>query len=47
VSKKVELFLTDIGINNLAWKKFGTKRGNGVDFGSEWVVSLRYKLGED
>lgn len=45
--EKWGLFLTDIGINNIAWEKFGTKRSHGVDFGSEWVMSLRYKLGED
>lgn len=45
--EKWGLFLTDIGINNIAWEKFGTKRSHGVDYGSEWVMSLRYKLGED
>lgn len=45
--EKWGLFLTDIGINNIVWKKFGNKRTNGVDFGSEWVMNLRYKLGED
>lgn len=45
--EKWGLFLTDIGINNNVWKKFGNKRSHGVDFGSEWVMSLRYKLGED
>lgn len=45
--EKWGLFLTDIGINNTVWKKFGNKRTNGVEFGSEWVMNLRYKLGED
>lgn len=45
--EKWGLFLTDIGINNNIWKKFGNKRTHGVDFGSEWVMNLRYKLGED
>lgn len=45
--EKWGLFLTDIGINNVVWKKFGNKRTNGVEFGSEWVTGLRYKLGED
>ena len=40
-----KLFVTDIGISNTAWKKFGTRRRHGVEFGSEWVTALRYQTG--
>ena len=37
-----KLFVADIGISNTAWKKFGTKRRYGIEFGNEWVASLKY-----
>lgn len=45
--EKWKLFVADIGINNFAWKKFGTKRRRGVEFGSEWVATVRYQAGDD
>ncbi len=38
-----KLFVTDIGISNLAWRKFGARRKHGVEFGSEWVTEIRYQ----
>ena len=35
------IFVADIGIASVAWKKFGTRRKHGVDFGGEWVAALR------
>ena len=37
------LFVADIGIPTVAWKKLGTRRKRGVEFAGEWVpaVSLR------
>ncbi|MCJ1433166.1 enhancer of mRNA decapping [Xylographa pallens] len=39
------VYLVDIGISNLAWKRLGNRRNRGVDFGSDWVVKLRYQSG--
>lgn len=36
------LSVVDIGISNVAWKKYGTRRRHGVDFGNEWVVDLKF-----
>ncbi|CBF71675.1 hypothetical protein AN6893.2 [Aspergillus nidulans FGSC A4] len=37
------LTVADIGIPQIAWRKFGTRRRHGIDFGNRWVVSLRYQ----
>ncbi len=36
------VFVADVGISNSVWKKFGTRRRCGVEFGSEWVAELRF-----
>ncbi|MCJ1283949.1 enhancer of mRNA decapping [Xylographa opegraphella] len=41
------VYLVDIGISNLAWKRLGNRRNRGVDFGSAWTVKLRYQSGTD
>ena len=40
-----KLSVVDIGISNVAWKKYGTRRRHGVDFGREWVVNLKFVAG--
>ncbi|KAI9894370.1 MAG: enhancer of mRNA decapping [Vezdaea aestivalis] len=40
-----KIYVVDIGISNAAWRKYGTRRRYGVDFGSDWVVELRYQGG--
>lgn len=40
------LYVADIGISPTAWKKFGTRRRHGVEFGGEWVVAVVYDNGE-
>ncbi|KAL8934387.1 MAG: hypothetical protein Q9216_005940 [Gyalolechia sp. 2 TL-2023] len=40
-----KLFVADVGISNSVWKKFGTKRRHGVDFGAEWVAEIRFVAG--
>ena len=46
--EKWKLFVADIGISNMAWRKFGTRRSrHGVDFGKEWVATLRYRSGAE
>ena len=40
------LYVADIGISPTAWKKFGTRRRYGVDFGGEWVVAVQYQSEE-
>ena len=39
------LAIADIGIGPVAWRKFGTRRRNGVDFGGVWVSSLEFRDG--
>ena len=39
------LYVADIGISPTAWKKFGTRRRHGVEFGGEWVVAVVYDRG--
>ncbi|KAL8911141.1 MAG: hypothetical protein Q9171_003632 [Xanthocarpia ochracea] len=36
------VFVADVGISNSVWKKFGTRRRCGVEFGGEWVAELRF-----
>lgn len=35
--------VADIGIPQIVWRKYGTRRRHGVDFGNRWVVPLRYQ----
>jgi enhancer of mRNA-decapping protein 3 len=37
------LSVADIGIPQIAWRKFGTRRRHGIDFGNRWIVSLRFQ----
>ena len=41
-SGKWQLTLADIGIPKGAWKKLGSRRPHGVDFGKEWVAALKF-----
>lgn len=43
--RRSKLYVADIGISNTAWKKFGTRRRYGVEFGRDWVACLRYEPG--
>lgn len=38
-------FVADIGISGVAWKKFGTRRRGGVEFGGLWVAEIVFKDG--
>lgn len=38
-----KLFLVDMGLAPVVWKKAGTKMRKGVDFENRWVVEMRYK----
>lgn len=38
-----EVSVADIGISQVVWRKYGTRRRHGVDFGNRWVVPLRYQ----
>ncbi|KAI5283205.1 enhancer of mRNA decapping [Ascosphaera aggregata] len=38
-----QLFLLDVGISQVAWRKFGTRRRHGVDFGNSWIVPMKYQ----
>jgi enhancer of mRNA-decapping protein 3 len=40
-----QLSVADIGISNVAWKKYGSRRRQGVDWGSGWVVNVRFVPG--
>lgn len=37
------VFVADIGIASVAWKKFGTRTKSGVEFGGEWVAAMRWE----
>lgn len=39
-----KIFVADIGISNSVWKKFGTRRRFGVEFGGEWVAELEFVI---
>lgn len=39
------LFVADIGIANVAWKKLGTRRKGGVEFGGDWVAAVKWEEG--
>jgi len=39
------LAVADIGISPVAWKKFGTRRRHGVDFGGVWLAPLEVSHG--
>lgn len=40
-----QLKMADIGIPKGAWKKLGSRRRYGVDFGKEWVTALKFVEG--
>ncbi|EXJ78642.1 hypothetical protein A1O1_09043 [Capronia coronata CBS 617.96] len=40
-----QVWVADIGISAAAWQKHGSRRHHGMDFGSEWVVSVKFVLG--
>lgn len=40
-----EVSVADVGISSSVWKKFGTRRKYGVDFGTEWVAELKFADG--
>jgi enhancer of mRNA-decapping protein 3 len=35
--------VADIGIPQIVWRKYGTRRRHGIDFGNKWVVPLQYQ----
>lgn len=37
------VFVADIGIASVAWKKFGMRKRSGVDFGGEWVAAVKWE----
>lgn len=37
------LAVADIGIPQIVWRKYGTRRRHGIDFGNRWVVPLRFQ----
>ncbi|KAI9928126.1 hypothetical protein AWENTII_007820 [Aspergillus wentii] len=37
------LSVADIGIPQIVWRKYGTRRRHGIDFGNRWVVPLRFQ----
>ncbi|MCJ1363821.1 enhancer of mRNA decapping [Acarospora aff. strigata] len=40
--KDWQIKVADLGISNAAWRKYGTRRRHGVEFGPEWVLGLRF-----
>lgn len=41
-SREWKVSVVDVGISNIAWRKYGTRRRHGVDFGREWVVEVKF-----
>lgn len=37
------LSVADIGIPQVVWRKYGTRRRHGIDFGNKWVVPLKFQ----
>jgi enhancer of mRNA-decapping protein 3 len=37
------LSVADIGVPQIVWRKYGTRRRHGIDFGNRWVVPLRFQ----
>lgn len=35
--------VADIGIPQVVWRKYGTRRRHGIDFGNKWVVPLKFQ----
>jgi enhancer of mRNA-decapping protein 3 len=40
-----QVWVADIGIGAAAWQKHGSRRRQGVDFGTDWVVPIKLALG--
>ncbi|KAK5227626.1 enhancer of mRNA decapping [Exophiala xenobiotica] len=40
-----QVLVADIGIAAAAWQKHGSRRKHGVDFGTEWVVPVKFAMG--
>lgn len=34
--------VVDVGISNVAWRRYGTGRRHGVEFGRDWLVELKF-----
>ena len=45
IDSEWQVFIADIGIGNAAWRKFGTRRRHGIEFGVSWVVEVKYQAG--
>lgn len=39
-----QVWVADIGISAAAWQKHGSRRKHGVDFGTEWVIPVKFAL---
>ena len=37
-----KILVADMGISNVVWKKFGTRRRQGVEFGRDWVAEVKF-----
>ncbi|KAJ9643689.1 enhancer of mRNA decapping [Knufia peltigerae] len=40
-----QVWVADIGISAAAWQKHGSRRQHGVDFGTEWVIPVKFAVG--
>ena len=47
MADRPKLYLADIGLGNMAWKRSVARGKMNAEFGSEWVVSLCYWEGSD
>ena len=37
------MYVADIGISSSVWRRLGHKKSRGIDFGTDWVIGLRYQ----
>jgi enhancer of mRNA-decapping protein 3 len=40
-----KIFVADIGIGSMAWKRLGNRRRRGIEFEGKWLVELRFQPG--
>ena len=42
-----QLVVADVGISRTAWKRFGSRRRHGFDFGKSWISELKFVHGNE
>ena len=45
LDKGVRLWVVDLGVGSAGWRRFGSRRRKGVEFGGSWVVEVEVQTG--